>query len=170
MSISRLIAVGTLTVVLAAVGVATASPSAAKPCQNRQLTAQMTHIFGSEGAGNTGYRLTLKNSSRRGCWVHRHLALQLLGAGAVPRKLPTHVVYFGRRGVVTVAPARTVSARLRFSPDIPGKGEPGRGPCEPAAHRVIVFLGPPKGGGVTGSVKPPTSVCEHGTMEEQPFG
>ncbi len=154
----------------AAAGVASASASAAKPCPNRHLTAQMTHIFGSEGAGSTGYLLTVRNISRHACWVHRHLALQLLGAGSVPRKLPTHVVDFGRHGTVTIAPGHAVSARLRFSPDIPGGGEPGRGPCEPVAHRVTVFLGPPQGGGVTGPVKPPTSVCEHGTMEEQALG
>jgi hypothetical protein len=152
--------------ILAATGSASGrGATGTKPCRNTQLSASMTHIFGSEGAGSTGYRLTLTNKSHRRCWVHEHLGLQLVSARSV--KLPTHVNDFGRHGVVTIAAGRKVSARLRFSPDIPGPGEPGTGPCEPQAHRVIVFLGPPHGGGVTGAVKPPTSVCEHGTIAEE---
>lgn len=139
--------------------------SAVKPCRSTQLSASMTHIFGSNGAGSTGYRLNLHNKSPHRCSVHEHLDLQLVSARSV--KLPTHVVDFGRHGVVTIAPRRTVSARLRFSPDVPGPGETGPGACEPRAVRVIVFLGPPRGGAVSGPIRPATSVCEHGTIEEQ---
>jgi uncharacterized protein DUF4232 len=149
---------------------ANAASSGPKPCRNTQLTTRMTHIFGSEGAGSTGYRLSVSNVSKHRCWVRRHLDLQLLSAGSTPRKLPTRVSFLGSQGVVVIRAGHTVSSRLRFSPDIPGKGEPTRVPCEPVAHGVIAFLGPPRGGGVTGPVRPPTSVCEQGSIQERPLG
>lgn len=128
----------------------------------------MTHIPGSEGAGSTGYLLNLRNLGTASCRVGNHPRLQLLGATG--KNLSTHVSPFGKSGTVTIAPRRTASAHLRFSPDIPGPGEPRNGPCEPQAHSVRVTLTAPGVGATVGAVKPPTSVCEHGGIQEQPLG
>lgn len=144
---------------------AAASPAA--PCHGTQLTATMSHIFGSEGAGSTGYLLTLENHGSAPCRVGNHPRLLLLSASGAT--LPTHVSAFGRPATVVLAAGHTAGARLRFSPDIPGPGEPGRGPCEPRAHAVRVLLDAPGRGSLTGPVRPPTSVCEHGAIEEQPL-
>jgi hypothetical protein len=71
---------------------------------------------------------------------------------------------------VTIAARGSKSARLRFSPDIPGRGEPKKGACEPKAYGVLVTLGSPASGELTASVKPPTSVCQHGQIRAQPPG
>jgi hypothetical protein len=146
---------------------ASASASTAAPCRAARLTATMTHILGSEGAGNTGYLLTLKNKGSTPCRLGNHPGLRLLGKTGKP--LPTHVSRIGPAATVTIAAHHAASARLRFSPDIPGTGEPGQGPCEPPAHAVRVSLIVPGTGTTVGPVKPPTSVCEHGTIAEQPL-
>ncbi len=151
--------------VLGAVSVSTASgPSACSPAK---LSARMTVIVGSAGAGNIEYRLLLKNTSGTGCLVSGRPGLRLLGAGGQP--LPTHVtpVPPGSIGVlVRLAPGASAAATLRFSPDVPGPGEQTTGPCEKTAHRVRVTLASPGGGTLTGPVSPPTAVCEHGSMTE----
>ena len=127
----------------------------------------MTHIPGSEGAGSTGYLLNLRNAGSSRCRLGNHPGLVLLGAHG--KALPTYVTRFGRSRTVTIAPQHTASARLRFSPDIPGPGEPGRGACEPQARKVRVSVAAPGSGTAVGPVKPPTSVCEHGAIQEQPL-
>ncbi len=144
-----------------------ATASSVAPCRALQLTATMTHIFGSEGAGQTGYLLNLRNAGSSPCRLGNHPGLVLLNARGAG--LPTHVSKFGRSGTVTIAPRHTASARLRFSPDIAGPGEPGRGACEPQAHGVRISLAAPGSGTTVGPVKPPTSVCEHGAIQEQPL-
>lgn len=153
--------------ILAGVIAASASAVAPAPCRASQLTATMTHIPFSEGAGNTGYLLKLHNVGATRCRLGNHPRLRLLGTAG--HALPTHVKTFGPSGTVTIAPHRTASARLRFSPDIPGPGEPGHGPCEPTAHAVRVTLTAPSHGSTVGPVKPPTSVCERGGIQEQPL-
>jgi hypothetical protein len=164
-----LIRAGQLGVLAVLAGVIAAGASASSParCRASQLTATMTHIPFSEGAGNTGYLLKLRNVGATRCRLGNHPRLRLLGTGG--RALPTHVSTFGRSGTVTIAPHRSASARLRFSPDILGPGEPAHGPCEPKAHAVRVTLTAPAHGSTVGPVKPPTSVCEHGSMQEQPL-
>jgi len=138
-------------------------------CKGSQLSAAMSVIPGSAGAGNIGYRLTLKNHGGA-CILGDHPGLKLLKANG--QGLPTRVIKSGRTafGTMTVGTGHSTSARLRFSPDVAGPGEPGKGPCEPAAHKVKVLLSAPGSGTVTGAVKPPTSVCEHGSIQEQPLG
>jgi hypothetical protein len=56
----------------------------------------------------------------------------------------------------------TAKATARFSPDVPGPGEPVGKTCEPKAYRLRVT---PNGGGtLTVPIQPPTPVCEHGGM------
>jgi hypothetical protein len=147
--------------------VASATATTVRRCRAGQLSATMTHIFGSEGAGSTGYRLNLKNHGRHRCRLGNHPGLELLGANG--KGLSTHVKAFGQAGTVTIRAGHTAKARLRFSPDIPGPGEPAKGPCEPKAHSVKVFLKAPARGSLLGPVEPPTSVCEHGSIQEQPL-
>jgi hypothetical protein len=59
-------------------------------------------------------------------------------------------------------------AQARFSPDVAGDGDAQTGPCQPTAHTLQVTA---DGGGVTEiSIKPPTSVCEQGTLSFESFG
>jgi hypothetical protein len=65
---------------------------------------------------------------------------------------------------VTLRHGRAAKADARFSPDIPGPGEPQTGaPCEPKAYKVRVTV-PPGGGTLLAPVLPATKVCVHGNM------
>jgi hypothetical protein len=149
---------------------ATASSGTAAPaaCRPSQLHAKMAAVRGSAGAGNITYRLVLRNTSAKACAVSGHPALRLRGAGG--RRLPTHTRVAppgaGTAALIALPPGGAAAATLRFSPDVPGRGEQTTGPCEPVAHSVRVTLASPGSGSLVGPVKPPTSVCEHGTMTE----
>jgi hypothetical protein len=138
---------------------------ASTPCRAAALTGSFAAIPGSAGAGNIVYALTLRNTSSRTCFVTGIPALRLLDRGGGP--LPTHVrpAHPGALTAVRVdlAPGRSARATARFSPDVPGRGEPVVGRrCEPLAYRIRV--GPTGGGTLRAPIRPPTSVCEHGTM------
>ena len=90
-------------------------------------------------------------------------------AGPRAQPLPTHVTPVPpgvTAALIGLAPARSASATLRFSPDVPGTGEQTTGQCEPTAHRVRITLASPGHGTVSGPILPPTPVCEHGGMTE----
>ena len=137
-------------------------------CAPSALAARMMVVRGSAGAGNISYRLVLRNTSTATCEVSGHPGLRLRGAGG--RALPTHVTAVapgaGTAALIRLAPGQAAGAMLRFSPDVPGPGEQSTGRCEPVAHSVRVSLASPGSGALVGPVKPPTSVCEHGTMSE----
>jgi Protein of unknown function (DUF4232) len=151
---------------LGAVSALGASPATVQPCVATQLTGSFTQIYGSAGAGSISYRLRLRNRSARTSFVSGLAGLRLLGKRGRP--LPTRVTPAFRPGPTTVRvvlrPGRAAKADARFSPDIPGPGEPQTsGPCEPKAYRVRVT---PLPGGRTlvAPVSPPTSVCERGAI------
>jgi uncharacterized protein DUF4232 len=133
-------------------------------CSGPQLAGRFAVIPGSPGAGSISYKLTLRNTSATPCTVTGLPLGQLLGTGKA--RLSTHVraAHPGALAavLVTLLPGDTSFATARFSPDVPGKGEPLMGPCEPKAYWFRVR--PPGGGTTTVKVLPPTSVCEHGTM------
>jgi hypothetical protein len=161
-----IIGVAGATVAFAAMaGSGAAAPAACRPSQ---LHAQMAGVRGSAGAGNITYRLVLRNSSGAACAVSGHPGLRLLGAYG--RKLPTRVTGVppgaGTAALITLPPGAAAAATERFSPDVPGKGEQTIGRCEPVAHSVRVTLASPGSGSLAGSIKPPTSVCEHGSISE----
>jgi hypothetical protein len=161
---ATVLAIGVVAAV-AAVAASAGSASASVPnCNATDLKAKMTVIQGSAGAGHISYKLTLKKTSPGTCLVNTHPGVKLLKANGTP--LPTHVTKVGRKGFVSVRSGRSVSADLRFSPDIPGPGEPTRGPCEPAAHKIAVFLNPSS---VRGPITPPTPVCGHGAIQQKPL-
>src|SRR5579862_119188 len=150
--------------VFAGSGAASGAPGA---CAPSSLAARMTVIKGSPGAGNIEYRVLLRNTGSAACSVSGHPALRLLGAGGAA--LPTHLRPIPpgvTAALIALAPGRSASATLRFSPDVPGIGEQTTGQCEPTAHRVRVTLASPGHGTLSGPILPPTPVCEHGGMTE----
>ena len=150
---------------VAVIGGAFAATGASGLDKKCLLTPRMTVIPGSRGAGNVGYRLTITNSGPGACRIGKHPRLRLVGESG--EGLPTTVVKTGPLGRVVVPVGGSVSARLRFSPDVPGPGEPTEGPCEPKAETIAVRLGLSYR---TGPVQPPISVCDHGKIEMGALG
>lgn len=141
------------------------SAALAPPCTAARLAGTFAAVPGSAGAGNIVYALRLKNTSRATCTVTGIPDVTLLdGRG---RRLPTHpsAAHPGALTAVLVrlAPGQSAKATVRFSPDVPGPGEPVSGRrCEPVAYTLLVR---PNGGGtLRAPIRPPTSVCEHGSM------
>jgi hypothetical protein len=161
----RLVAICSVAAVAAAGALAASSATGSVAnCGSAHLSVKMTVINGSAGAGHISYKLKLKNSGPGSCRVDKHPGLKLLkgnGAG-----LPTHVTKVGPNGSILIKAGKSASAQLRFSPDIPGPGEPTHGSCEPAAHKIKVIASTP----TVGPVSPPTPVCEHGAIQQKPLG
>ncbi|HEY0416856.1 MAG TPA: DUF4232 domain-containing protein [Gaiellaceae bacterium] len=161
-----------LTAVAAAAVAATASaaPSFAS-CTGTQLAGTFSAVKGSAGAGNITYELTLRNVSKRLCVVTGLPQGRLLGKSG--KALPTHVkaAFPGALAAVLVrlAPGAKTFATARFSPDVPGPGEPRAGTnCEPKAW---FFRVTGQGGGTTKvKVVPATPVCEHGRLLFSAYG
>jgi len=165
-----------LSVILAVLVAALAAPWASgsarlSSCAGSQLAGRFAEILGSAGAGNISYRLVLKNTSTRACSVTGLPQGRLLDRTGRP--LPTHVraAFPGALTAVLVrlSPGRSTRAMARFSPDVPGPGEPVSGRrCEPVAY---FFRVTGQGGGTTKvKVSPPTSVCEHGQLFFSAYG
>jgi Protein of unknown function (DUF4232) len=137
----------------------------APPCTAARLTGTFAAVPGSAGAGNIVYELRLKNISGSSCTLTGIPGVTLLGHDG--KKLPTHPrpAHPGALTavLVTLKPGATAAATARFSPDVPGTGEPVSGRrCEPVAYTLLVR---PNGGGtLRAPIRPPTSVCEHGGM------
>ena len=142
-------------------GTATSGPF----CKGSQLVAALTAVPGSAGAGNIVYRLRVTNTAAGACFVSGLPAGKLLGANGTA--LPTNV-RAAQRGIGTAARivllhGNAARADARFSPDVPGPGEPVSGKaCEPKAYVFRVTA--PGGGTVDAPLQPPTPVCEHGTL------
>lgn len=140
-----------------------ASSGATGGCTPSQLTASFGLVAGSQGAGQVTYELRLHNVSPKSCTLSGRPRLILYGAHG---PLPTHEVPdhrgTGTAVLVTLRPHRIARSEVRFSPDIPGKGE--GDPCEPVAHRIKVTLPSPGSGALMGPIKPPTPVCERGRL------
>jgi hypothetical protein len=142
----------------------------AASCAGKQLAGRFAVVYGSAGAGNIAYKLTLKNISKTSCTVTGLPSGRLLGK--TKATLPTHVRAAHANQLtailVTLAPGASTFATARFSPDVPGTGEQMTGPCEPKAYWFRVSA---RGGGTTAvKVLPPTPVCEHGTLSFSAYG
>jgi Domain of unknown function (DUF4232) len=145
----------------------TGSASSAKPCTGDQLTGSFALVPGSAGAGQIVYALTLKNTSPRACSLRGIPRGTLLGATGAA--LPTHITPAGAGGVrrIVLQPGASAVAQARFSPSVPGQGDSQSGTCQPTAHTFQVTT---PGGGVTdATMKPPTSVCEQGSLNFEAF-
>jgi hypothetical protein len=164
-------------VVLAAVAVlalagAVGSRGASVPfCTGAQLSGTFKVVPNSPGAGNIVYKLTLTNHSSKTCAVTGLPMVRLVGRTG--KLLPTKVVPVFRGGLTAVlvrlSPGGSAKATARFSPDVPGPGEPVTAArCEPVSYSMRVTA---RGGGVTKvAIKPPTPVCEHGTLQMSAYG
>jgi hypothetical protein len=144
----------------------TGSVTSGKPCEGTDLAAVFTLVPGSAGAGQIAYTLTVKNTSQGSCSLHGVPQGTLLGATGTP--LPTHIKSAGGAGRrVVLPPGASATAQARFSPDVAGTGDSQSGTCQPEAHALQVSAA----GGVTeAAIKPPTSVCEQGTLDFEAFG
>jgi hypothetical protein len=143
-------------------------PTAADPCTGADLAGNFALVPGSAGAGQIEYALTLTNTSHSRCFVHGVPKATLLGASAAA--LPTHITAAGDGGTgrILLEPGASAVAHARFSPDVAGQGDSQSGACQPEAQMLQVN---PDGGGATdAAIKPPTSVCERGTLNFEAFG
>jgi hypothetical protein len=152
-------------------GESTTSKTAAPACTGSEVRATFAAVPGSAGAGNIVYRLVVTNTSRPPCFVSGLPQAQLLDANDV--RVPTHVSA-AQPGEPTAArivleQGRSASADARFSPDVPGPGEPvnGTGSCEPTAATLRIAA--PGGGDIDAPVRPRTPVCEHGALRFSVF-
>jgi Protein of unknown function (DUF4232) len=155
----------------AAAALAAAAPLPAagappSPCTGSMLAGSFKVVPGSPGAGNIVYRLRLRDTSSKACFVTGVPGLTLLDSTG--RALPTRETFTGKAGsqASVIAPLggkRVATLTARFSPDIPGPGEAVSGPCEKTAYKLRVK--PSGGGSVVVPIEPPTAVCEHGRMQ-----
>jgi hypothetical protein len=138
-------------------------------CAGNQLAGRFAVVYGSAGAGNIVYKLTLENTSAATCTVTGLPQGELLGK--TKAKLATHVRAARPNQLtailVTLAPGAPTFATARFSPDVPGPGEGTIGQCEPKAYWLRVRA---PSGGTTVKVLPPTPVCEHGALSFTAYG
>jgi hypothetical protein len=154
---------------LALAGGSSSAPT--QPCKGSQLEGTFAAVPGSAGAGNIVYALRVIRRSGPPCFVSGVPGLRLLDRHRRP--LPTHVTPAFRQGLtavrVTVWLFHGAKATARFSPDVPGVGEPviGRA-CEPKAYYVRVTPTPGTGMFVA-PIGPATPVCEHGGMQVSAF-
>jgi Domain of unknown function (DUF4232) len=144
----------------------TGSVAGAKPCKGTDLAAVFAVVPNSAGAGQIAYALAVKNTSSSPCSLHGIPQGTLLGANGTP--LPTHIKASGAAGKpVVLPPGASAVAQARFSPDVAGQGDSQSGACQPQAHTFQLTAA----GGVTEApIKPPTSVCEQGTLNFEAFG
>jgi hypothetical protein len=156
-----------LAAALGTAAAAAAQPAAARQagaCRGSSLSGSFTVVRGSAGAGQIVYRLRLKNASSSPCWVSGLPVVRLLDGKHRP--LPTHASAAqpgrGTAAKIELAPGRSATADARFSPDVPGPGEPVRKRCEPVAHFLSVTAN--GGGTVVVPIRPPTAVCSHGAL------
>jgi hypothetical protein len=138
------------------------------PC----TTAQLGHgawksVPGSSGAGHTAADISFQNTSSGPCTLTGFPGIVLRGASG--NALPTHVTNFATAPTaVTLAPGAWAHSELRFSPDIPGPGEPQDAQCEPNPVSATVQI-PGDSHTVTVTLDAPTPVCEQGAIEAKGF-
>jgi hypothetical protein len=157
-----------VTALMALTATASGATHASAPCAGAMLTGTFKVIPGSPGAGNIMYRLKVKVTGSAPCFVTGVPGVTLLDASG--HKLATHATFAGRPGMLTavmvpLSPGSgTATLTARFSPDVPGPGEPVTGKqCEPTAYKLRVS--PSGGGSVVVPISPPTPVCEHGGLQ-----
>ncbi|MBW8806016.1 MAG: DUF4232 domain-containing protein [Catenulisporales bacterium] len=150
----------------------TAPSSSASSHGNRCTAGEMPAgtwkvVAGSEGAGHVAADISLRNTSTHSCTVAGYPAISMLASDQHP--LPTNVVRFPTAvTTVTVAPGAWIHSEVRYSPNIPGPGEPQTGECEPmTVHALAQLPGDTAWAKVT--LPTPTAVCEKGTLEAKPF-
>ena len=152
-------------VAVAALAAAGGRSAIVPACRGGDLGGVFVVVQGTAGAGGISYTLRLHNRSSAACFVTGIPGLRLLGRAGAP--LPTHVrpSHPGALTAVRVVlkPGAYAAATARFSPDVPGPGEPAtKRQCEPTAYHLRVS--PSGGGSVVVPISPPTPICEHGQL------
>ena len=140
------------------------SSSSDQPCTGDQLSGTFAVVPGSAGAGQISYRLKLENTSDAACFVSGLPSVLLIDeqGGKLPTNVTAEAPGTATAAKIELQPQAAATADARFSPDVPGTGEPTAGnDCEPKAFTLHVILG---AGGVDAPIKPPTPVCEHGAL------
>ena len=140
----------------------------APPCKASDLTGMFNVERGSAGAGQISYVLRLENTSTHACYVSGLPdALLIDEQGA---SLPTNVqpAQPGQAAAakIVLQPHAAAVATARFSPDIPGGSEPTDAPCERRAFTLHLTIGD---GTLDVPIRPPTPVCERGTLSFSTF-
>ncbi|MGH3055183.1 MAG: DUF4232 domain-containing protein [Gaiellaceae bacterium] len=148
----------------------TTSTAHLSACTHDQLAGMFAEAPGSAAAGQIEYVLTLKDTSASGCWLAATPPIvKLLDASGSPlptREVPGQDVTQSTPSV-TLEPGTSATETVRFSPDVPGPGDSQNGPCQPKAHTLAVTLA--GDGTVDVPIRPPTSVCERGTLAFDPL-
>ena len=153
----------------------TPAPPTAAACGGGDLGGGFSEVPGSAAAGSITYALTLTNTSSTACSVSGIPKLQLVDAqgGAVPTTVSAAQPGQPTWAKIVLQPGGSATADARFSPDVPGPGEPQTQPspgqpqaCEPTAHQLQVTVGVDS---VTVPVSPPTPVCSHGALRLSPL-
>jgi hypothetical protein len=138
--------------------------SSARFCRGSDLAGRFAVVPGSAGAGNIVYALRLTNRSSTSCALTGTPIVSLRGKAG--QQLPTRVrpAHPGAQTavLVTLDPGERTKATARFTPDVPGPGEPTSKQCEPKAFRLVVRAN--GGGTTTVPIVPATPVCIHGTL------
>jgi hypothetical protein len=137
-------------------------------CAGNQLSGTFSLVPGSAGAGQIVYALALKNTSSSPCSLRGIPAGTLLGSTGAA--LPTHISAGGAGAArrILLLPGATAVAQARFSATVAGQGDSQSGTCQPTAYTLQVST---SGGGVTdATIKPPTRVCEQGSLNFEAFG
>ena len=140
-----------------------AAPASVPACA--ELSGTFARIAGSEGAGNVSYRLRLRNESQAACAFAGLRSVVLLDRQG--KKLPSAPELPARTRIV-LGPGDAAVSEGRFSPSVPGPGEPDDRPCQRTAGwlQVTVALGR---AAVTIAVLPPTRVCSSGRIAFRAF-
>jgi hypothetical protein len=145
----------------------TGTATSTKPCIGTQLAATFTVIPNSAGAGQIAYALNVRNSSDRWCSMRGLPDGTLLDANGT--RLPTRIKAAGDHGKqIVLPPGASATARARFSPDVASDGDSQSGACQPQAS-TFELVTPGSGGVTEAPIKPPTSVCQQGTLHFEPF-
>jgi hypothetical protein len=143
-----------------------ASPSvaAAGRCHTRGLAATLVREPAAAGQRYAALRLT--NRGRRACTIFGYAGARLLGSD--DRRVPTRIMRDHSRAPrrVLLRPGQHAAALWHWGA-IPGPGEPMRAPCEPLARAVLIT--PPDETLQLRRSWRLGRVCEHGSIEEQPF-
>lgn len=141
-----------------------ARPHKLAPCSSTDVAVSWGVVRGSQGAGQTSYALRVKNVSSVTCRIGGLPKLVLLNkqGATLPTKVSVACANCNE-AVLNLRPGISAWSDGRFSPDVPGTGENHRARCEPIAFDVRVTL-PATIGSVVGAIRPPTSVCSHGSI------
>lgn len=137
-------------------------------CRTGALAGTFTVVPGSAGAGHIEYTLRVRNRSSATCTVAGTPELRLLDRHN--RVLPSNSFseQSGTAVRVDLRPGGYAAAVARFSPTVPGPGEPTTRQCEPTAYRVRAVV-PPGDAVVVAPISPPTPVCVRGRMRVSVF-